>query len=251
MAVQSEETLYLAEQRRFRRLEVSLPVWLAVEEDFNRPGSTPWSLGYTRDLSMGGSKVFVPSQEEAKWRDVCGRGVLCLLRFDATGVGAEEYITGRVKHAAREKESGNFWLGVEYEEGSTEARSAAVKAGLQTVKSRRRWQGLTALAFIVIALGAVAVSQLNSKNAEVRAENTRLVRHQQELNEQLSGLSQPGRHIASRAMPAACTTANKSGSPLPNSSKSAATCASSPTSARRKRQPVALCNSAARSLSRA
>ena len=138
---QTDDTIYLAEQRRFRRLEVSLPVWLALETDFNKSGTNPWSLGYTRDLSMGGSKVFVPVAEEAKWRASRESGAACLLRFDTPGVGVEEYITGRVKHVAHEKDSGNIWLGVEYDDGATEAKATSVKAGLKTVKARRRWQG--------------------------------------------------------------------------------------------------------------
>ena len=51
----SQESLYLREQRRFRRLEASLPVWLANADEFDAAGAKPWSLGYTRDISMGGS----------------------------------------------------------------------------------------------------------------------------------------------------------------------------------------------------
>ena len=60
------------EQRRFRRLEVSLPVWVGREGDVRAsslaPGErAPWSLGYTRDISMGGAKIIVPPGEERKW----------------------------------------------------------------------------------------------------------------------------------------------------------------------------------------
>src|SRR5438067_1128827 len=135
----SDETLYLAEQRRYRRLEVSLPVWLAAEEDLDKPDGTPWSLGYTRDISMGGSKVYVPPGEEAHWRDICQRGCRCFLRFDVPDSDQHEYVHGRVRHTAREHGQGHLWLGVEYDESAHQPKAAAMRAGLHTVKTRRRW----------------------------------------------------------------------------------------------------------------
>lgn len=169
-AVQNPDAIYLAEQaaeqRRYRRLEVSLPVWLAEEADFNSPQGAQWSLGYTRDISLGGAKVIVPNSEEAKWRDASKRDCVCLVRFDVPGTSAVEYIQGRVKHAAHEKDSGRLWLGVEYDEGSHQEKAAAMKAGVKTVKTRRRFQGMLVLALTLVGLSAVFIRQLNTVNAQ-------------------------------------------------------------------------------------
>ena len=52
LAKTTDENFFASEQRRFRRLEVSLPVWLALESDWNREGRNAWTLGYTRDISI-------------------------------------------------------------------------------------------------------------------------------------------------------------------------------------------------------
>ncbi|MBV9468029.1 MAG: hypothetical protein JOZ57_02145, partial [Abitibacteriaceae bacterium] len=187
-----------AEQRRFRRLEVSLPVWLALEEDFDRPGAMPWSLGYTRDLSMGGSKVFVPSVEEVKWRDAKDRGVACLLRFDAPNIGSEEYITSRVRHVAHDGDSGNVWLGCEYDEGAQEAKAASVRAGLKTVKARRRWQGAFVALLLVLGLSGLFINKLRGDILKKQAEVNHYKKIGKELNRQLGMLSQP-RLVGTRA----------------------------------------------------
>ena len=57
---------YLREQRRFRRLEVSLPVWISTQAA-HAAGHEIWELGYTRDLSLGGAKVVVPPAELEQW----------------------------------------------------------------------------------------------------------------------------------------------------------------------------------------
>lgn len=188
---ETDDTIYLAEQRRFRRLEVSLPVWLALETDFNQANATPWSLGYTRDLSMGGSKVFVPTVEEAKWRASRESGEVCLLRFDTPGIGTEEYITGRVKHVAQEKDSGNIWLGVEYDDGAHEAKATSVKAGLKTVKARRRWQGAFVLALALVAFSGLFINKLNKDYRKKAAEVAHYQRQGKELNRQMALLSEP------------------------------------------------------------
>ncbi|RYG55987.1 hypothetical protein EON80_29900, partial [bacterium] len=63
MAARTSDALFLQEQRRFRRLEVSLPVWITTRDAFEA-NSNVWELGTTRDISLGGSKVYVPSGEE-------------------------------------------------------------------------------------------------------------------------------------------------------------------------------------------
>src|SRR5687768_17292608 len=133
MATPSEELFYSNEQRRFRRLEVSLPVWLAEENDL-QGGVPAWSLGYTRDISVGGAKVIVPRGEEDRWKAICERGSTCLLRFDAPGIADTEYVTGRIRRAAYDAEIGHFWLGVEYNQGAETAKSEVIRAGLRTVQ---------------------------------------------------------------------------------------------------------------------
>jgi hypothetical protein len=155
------DTLYLAEQRRYRRLEVSLPVWLAEEGDFKGPGVTQWSLGYTRDISLGGARIIVPNGEEQRWRDVSLRNGVCLLRFDAPGCGAGQTITGRVKHTQGDENTGRVWLGIEYDEGCEAEKATSVRAGLRTVKVRQRWQGAFVLAMMVAGWFALAVASLN------------------------------------------------------------------------------------------
>jgi hypothetical protein len=125
MAQSTEDALFLNEQRRFRRLEASLPVWVGRESDLKAgaatEGTSPWSLGYTRDLSMGGAKVIVSPSKAAKWRAAVAAGDMCLLRFDVPGQDedeVEEYITARVRNADHDRGQGHFWLGVQYEEGA-------------------------------------------------------------------------------------------------------------------------------------
>jgi beta-mannanase/cell division protein FtsB len=194
-AVQNADSIYLAEQaaeqRRYKRLEVSLPVWLAEEADFNSPGDTMWSLGYTRDISLGGAKVIVPNSEETKWRDASKRDCVCLVRFDVPGASAVEYIQGRVKHAAHEKDSGRLWLGVEYDEGNQHEKSAAMRAGVKTVHTRRRWQGMLILALTLIGLSAIFIKQLNGVNTQQKqliASKERARRAQVKLVSLLAGV---------------------------------------------------------------
>lgn len=194
MAHNEDETLFLSEQRRFRRLEVSLPVWVGRESDLKSPESgerSPWSLGYTRDVSMGGTKVIVPPGEERKWLSVVQDGALCLLRFDTQGRGgeADEYIPARVRHAAHDREAGHFWLGIQYDEGAQASKAAAMKAGLATSNRRKRWQGS-----FVLALGAVAALGLfaQQQQASVLASRSKVwqeTSRRKKLQAQLSEVS--------------------------------------------------------------
>src|SRR3712207_5786904 len=99
MQVSEGTAYYQAEHRRYRRLEVSLPVWLTTEEELHNAGRTEWSLGYTRDISVGGTKIVVPPGEEAKWREVSQRNGTCVMRFDVPGKDEMEFITGRIRRA--------------------------------------------------------------------------------------------------------------------------------------------------------
>jgi hypothetical protein len=184
------DALYLAEQRRYRRLEVSLPVWLAEEGDFKGPGVTQWSLGYTRNISMGGVKVTVPNGEEQRWRDISLRDGACLLRFDAPGCGANQYITGRVKHTQRDEHTGRVWLGIEYDEGCEAEKATSVRAGLRTVKIRQRWQGAFVLALMVAGWLALTVASLSNDIEQRDAQIQFLENEQRRLERSLNAASQ-------------------------------------------------------------
>ena len=137
--------LYLNEQRQFRRLEASLPVWIGRENDLrgeSKSGVSPWSLGYTRDLSMGGAKIIVPPGEEPKWLATCARwfAVSAAFRYRRRRRADDEYIEARVRHAAHDRQNGTFWLGVEYDEGAHTTKANALRAGLRSQNRRRRWQ---------------------------------------------------------------------------------------------------------------
>ncbi|HEX8832761.1 MAG TPA: glycosyl hydrolase [Abditibacteriaceae bacterium] len=194
----TEDAVYQAEQRRYRRLEVSLPLWLTEEDDFNKPGSTSWSLGYTRDISMGGTKVIVPDGEEERWRDAAKRNAVCLVRYDAPGCSTNEYIAGRVKHAARETDTGRVWLGIEYEPGNDEEKSAAVRAGVRTVKSRRKWQFALVLSLMVIGFAAFFINQLRGDVVAQQARIAQLQKSVQQEQQRLSALSR-ARVVSTRA----------------------------------------------------
>jgi hypothetical protein len=197
MPIQQDETaLFTSEQRRFRRLEVSLPVWIGREDDLRMPDpavGSPWSLGYTRDVSMGGSKIIVPPGEERKWMAARQDGVPVLIRFDTDdGIEHDEYIQGRVRFASLDKQNGGFALGVEYDEGAHEAKAGSLRAGLKTVKTRRRWQGMFVLALTVIGLAAVLIQQQRTSIAAQQARIFQLQKQRKQLDGQLSRLSRVG-----------------------------------------------------------
>jgi hypothetical protein len=192
------ESLYTAEQRKFRRLEVSLPVWLADAAEFDRPGGAQWSLGFTRDVSMGGAKIIVPNEEEERWRAAAKGAGTCLLRFDAPGCSTVEYITGRVRHAARESDTGRLWLGVEYEEGAESEKAASLRAGLRTKQARRKWQGAFIIALMTIGLSAVFIHKLRGDVAAQQARAAQLQKRVQQEQRLVSKLSRSGL-VATRA----------------------------------------------------
>ena len=191
MAKAAEESLYLREQRRFRRLEASLPVWLANADEFDRPGALPWTLGYTRDISMGGSKVFVPTGEEERWKACMTGNAQAVLRFDVPGVSDEEYVSGYVRHVARDQETGNCWLGVEFDDGAERTRGEVMKAGLKSMKQRRHLQVGLVLALVFLGLGGFVIKGLAARNNQLRT--------QIEANQtRLDILGQPGQ-VGTRA----------------------------------------------------
>ncbi len=190
-------TLYLNEQRQFRRLEASLPVWIGREADLHdasKNAGSPWSLGYTRDLSMGGAKIIVPPGEEPKWIAAARDGSLCLLRFDTDedGNADADYIEGRVRHAAHDRQNGTFWLGVEYDDGSHEAKAGALRAGLRSQHRRRRWQGAFVLALVLVGLSAWFINAQNGKLEQQKTDIAEVRQRRDALSKQLSRLSRVG-----------------------------------------------------------
>lgn len=196
MAEIPDESVFLSEQRRFRRLEVSLPVWVGRERDLHGDspdGRSPWSLGYTRDVSMGGTKVIVPPGEERHWLSAVAEGDLCLLRFDNPGRDGragedDEYIPARVKHAAHDRAAGHFWLGIQYDEGAQAAKASAMKAGLASANKRKRWQGAFALAVVAIFASGFSINQLNASLDRKEKETRRERQQRATLNKRLSDI---------------------------------------------------------------
>lgn len=185
-----DEALYLSEQRRYRRLEVSLPLWLADATEIDRPGGAEWALGYTRDISMGGAKVIVQGDEE-HWRASAKRQAACLLRYDAPGCSPIEYIPAFIRHAAKD-DGGQVWLGVEYDVGAQEEKAAALRAGLATMKQRRKWQGALVGTLLVLAVAGLFINKLRG---DIRVQKARVYQLQvqkkksERLLTQLSGAS--------------------------------------------------------------
>jgi hypothetical protein len=157
-----DENFLASEQRRFRRLEVSLPVWLALEDDWNAQGRAAWTLGYTRDISLGGTKVVVPHSEEAKWQRAAQEGSSLVLRFGEQREG-EEMIAGKIRRAMHDRENNTFWVGAEYSQGSDDAKRTALKMGLATMQARRKWQGAFAVAAVLVLIAIFSVWQLRGQ----------------------------------------------------------------------------------------
>ena len=166
----TDETLFAAEQRRFRRLEVSLPVWLALESEWDKSGRAAWTLGYTRDISVGGAKVVVPHGEEERWKAASEQGATVVLRFGENN-SSDDSVTGVLRRAVFDRDDNTFWIGVEYLPGSEEARRSALNKGLKTLKTRRRWQGAFALAIVLVALAGFSIFRLRG---EVRTRENRI-----------------------------------------------------------------------------
>lgn len=193
MAQPTEDDFLTSEQRRFQRLEVSLPIWIATEKQWNEQGRAAWTLGYTRDLSVGGAKIIVPRGEEFKWREAGDENSTLVLRFDDdSSPDPDEYLTGKIRRADFEQETGHLWLGVEYLPGAETARQAAMKLGLRTAKVRRKWQGAFALTAVLVVVAIVAIWKLQG---EVRARESKIsvlenrIRQERQL---LSNVVRPG-----------------------------------------------------------
>ena len=193
--VPAVDPLFASEQRRFRRLEVTLPVWITTRTAYEE-GLDIWELGFTRDISLGGAKITVPDGEEEGWRSYSKEKIEFVVRFEGdeleTHGATGEAIPAFVRHVARDGKNGKLELGVQFEEGAANAaRAAALKTGMATRRTRRTWQS----AFVVVALVAFAgLFTVRGLNAEVQrrdAQISALQKQEKQAREELGRLSRP------------------------------------------------------------
>ena len=182
------DTEYLREQRRFRRLEVSLPVWISTAQA-HAAGHEIWELGYTRDVSLGGAKIVVPPGEETHWRAAAQAGVPLVVRF-ADENPKQAVIPAWARHV--EASGNSLTLGVQFDASAARpAREAALKRGFSTLKNRRKWQGAFVLAAILAAGAFVTVGGLRADVAARDAKIRALITQQTQAQTQLEQLSKP------------------------------------------------------------
>ncbi len=132
----TSDPLFLQEQRRFRRLEVSLPVWITTREAFDA-NQDVWELGTTRDLSLGGAKVSIPFGEEPQWQQAAREGESFIIKIETRGKMGEP-IPCFVRSATRDMGADFVVLGVQFApDSATQARGAALNAGMATLRARR------------------------------------------------------------------------------------------------------------------
>ena len=191
---------YLREQRHFRRLEVSLPIWISTAQA-HAAGHEIWELGYTRDISLGGAKIVVPPGEEQHWRAAAQAGLPIVVRFadaDAKTNGSNTRETGAPSQIIAawprhvEAAEGGLMLGVQFDVSVARgAREAALRRGFATVKNRRKWQGAFALSAV---LAGAALLGVNALRIEVEARDGKikaLQAQQSRAQNQLELLSKP------------------------------------------------------------
>jgi hypothetical protein len=190
MAESTSDALFLQEQRRFRRLEVSLPVWITTREAFEA-GSDIWELGTTRDISLGGSKVYVPIGEDEQWKEAAREGIEFVVKVEENGIMGDA-IPCYVRHAAIDRENGRFALGIQFQEKvAGEARAEAVRAGLGTLRARRKWQGAFAVAVVATLLVAGVARNLRAEVAAKAAQISKLQQRENAARAELEKLSRP------------------------------------------------------------
>ncbi|BCM89398.1 endoglucanase H [Abditibacteriota bacterium] len=184
---------FAREERRFRRLEVSLPVWISTEDAVNQ-GFDVWELGYTRDLSLGGAKIIVPAGEETMWRRSLEIGTSFVVRF--AGAESDALIPARLRRVATESSNGQIALGIAF--NYDQARSAcerAVASGLATKRTRRRWQGAFVVALgVLVAAGAYGGQSIHNLRTQIAARNAQIARLQKavlQTETQLQTLAKP------------------------------------------------------------
>lgn len=193
------DAAFLKEQRRFRRLEVALPVWLAPQaavEAGQEVAQEAWELGYTRDISLGGAKVVVPSGEETAWRRAAREGTFFLVHFDDDTPRGDldrraEAIPAWVRHVERDAR-GQLALGVQFDASQAQsARETVLRRGFATLKARRRWQGAFG---ITAVLALVALWGVNALRADIAARDARIAalqKQQDVARAELQRLSRP------------------------------------------------------------
>ena len=180
------DAVFAREQRRFCRLEVSLPVWISTEDAFNE-GLDVWELGYTRDLSLGGAKIVVPPGDEEMWREGADNDVPFVVRFEG------EPIEAWVRHVEPRKDGQCLVLGVQFRTGesSKAARAKAVASGLATLRARRKWQGAFVAALLTVVIAGLSVRSLSAQGEAQQAEIARLQRAAHSTELRLKNLSKP------------------------------------------------------------
>ena len=182
------DTEYGREQRRFRRLEVSLPVWISTAAA-HAAGHEIWELGYTRDVSLGGAKVVVPLSELEQWRAAAKSGLPLVVRF-ADELGDNSIIPAFARHVEIGKSE--LMLGIQFNANAAlAAREAALKRGFSTLKQRRKWQGAFVLTAILAASAFVTVGGLRADVAARDAKIQSLQTQQNQARAQLQRLSKP------------------------------------------------------------
>ena len=190
MSSLAPDPLFNQEQRRFRRLEVSLPVWISTRDDFNDETGN-WHLGTTRDISLGGARVSVGSGEEEQWRLAAQNSTEYLVKIESNGKSGEA-IPCFIRSAGVDGETERFSLGIQFQgDAAQEARELAVKAGLATLKARRNWQGAFAFSALGILLVAGIAQGLRADNAQKTAQISALQKRQSDAQAELQKLSRP------------------------------------------------------------
>lgn len=180
---------FAREERRFRRLEVSLPVWISTQEAVDQ-GFDVWELGYTRDLSIGGAKVIVPAGEEPMWRRSLETGAAFVVRF--AGSDSKAHIPARLCRVASDASSGQIALGLAFNyDQAPSACERAIASGLATKRTRRRWQGAFIMSLCAVVVAGVLVRSLSAEAAGHRAEAMKWQKIAKQKQAQLKTLSQP------------------------------------------------------------
>lgn len=184
----STDLVFAREQRRFRRLEVSLPVWISTE-DAMKEGMDIWELGYTRDISLGGAKIIVPPGEELMWRKACDDDEPFVVRFEDGG----DTIQAWVRHVELQKKGTGLALGVQFRvhESSKAAREAALASGLVTLKARRKWQGAFVAALLTVAIAGLSIRSLSAQVSARNAQIQKLELAAKDTESRLNTLSRP------------------------------------------------------------
>ncbi len=180
---------FAREERRFRRLEVSLPVWISTAEALAQ-GLDVWELGYTRDISLGGAKIIVPMGEAPMWQSALASGTEFRVRFEA---GEESgVIPALLRRVEVEPGGGKLALGLSFKGlEAKEARDRAVAAGLSTLRARRKWQGAFVASLLVVGLASLSIRSLSAQGAAQREEIGRLQTTMLQTEAQLQSLSRP------------------------------------------------------------